>query len=288
MSKPGSPLYPQHRLWELEPHYSHHVSAMTTEQLHSKSDIAEQLAWRDQAIDALRARVEELDKLATERGAKLASDTHKIATSSWNIMDQRIRAAETLAEERRLRICALEADIAAGKTRMLKVCETIDEGQSLAECAALVELECDSEWEQRVAAEERIRTLEVENARLDAKWRDYETNYILPCFRWAKELGFDLEALVRSRPGHNCVELFVEALRSRIRTLEAELAEHEKWKPLVELARRLREFGSLQTDAHELYECIDTITGLRKFHADGTWHTGPACENCEKGPTDEG
>lgn len=79
----------------------------------------------------------------------------------------------------------------------------------------------------------------------------------------------------------------VVRLCERIRTLEAELAEHEKWKPLVELARRLREFGSLRTESQQLYDCIDRITGLRRFHADGTWHTGPACENCEKGPTDE-
>lgn len=78
-----------------------------------------------------------------------------------------------------------------------------------------------------------------------------------------------------------------ERKQDRIRTLEAELAEHEKWKPLVELAQRLRAYGSIRTDADDLYACIDRITGLRKFHADGTWHTGPACESCEKGPTDE-
>jgi hypothetical protein len=33
----ASPLYPRHHPWELEPHYSRHVSAMTTEQLHYKS-----------------------------------------------------------------------------------------------------------------------------------------------------------------------------------------------------------------------------------------------------------
>lgn len=56
--QPGSPLYPRNlRAVDLEPHYCRHVSAMTTEQLHSKADIAEQLAWRDQAIEQLRARV---------------------------------------------------------------------------------------------------------------------------------------------------------------------------------------------------------------------------------------
>jgi len=45
-----SKLYPKHRLVDLEPHYSAHVSAMTTDELHYKSDIAAQLAWRDKVI----------------------------------------------------------------------------------------------------------------------------------------------------------------------------------------------------------------------------------------------
>jgi hypothetical protein len=38
------------RLHELEPYYLRHVSAMTSEALHSKSDIAAELAWRDARI----------------------------------------------------------------------------------------------------------------------------------------------------------------------------------------------------------------------------------------------
>lgn len=41
------PEYPDCAPWDLEPHYSRHVSAMTTEALHSKHDIAKQLALRD-------------------------------------------------------------------------------------------------------------------------------------------------------------------------------------------------------------------------------------------------
>lgn len=52
-NNPG-PLYPNLHPWELEPHYQAHVSAMTSEGLHSKAAIAEQLAWRDQTIEALR------------------------------------------------------------------------------------------------------------------------------------------------------------------------------------------------------------------------------------------
>ena len=48
------------------------------------------------------------------------------------------------------------------------------------------------------------------------KWREYENEYILPCFRWARELGFDLERMVIDNPGHNCVELLVSTLRKCI------------------------------------------------------------------------
>lgn len=43
--------------WELEPHYSRHVEAMTREGLHHKTDIAEQLAVRDQQIERLKAPI---------------------------------------------------------------------------------------------------------------------------------------------------------------------------------------------------------------------------------------
>jgi hypothetical protein len=38
-------------LADLEPHYSAHIAAMTTENLHSKTDIAAELAWRDKVIE---------------------------------------------------------------------------------------------------------------------------------------------------------------------------------------------------------------------------------------------
>ena len=49
----------------------------------------------------------------------------------------------------------------------------------------------------------------------ELKWRLYENEYILPCFRWTKEQGIDLEKLVRDNPGHNCVELLVKELISQ-------------------------------------------------------------------------
>lgn len=41
-------------------HYMRHVMAMTAEQLHSKSDIAAELAWRDSQIAALQQKLDEL------------------------------------------------------------------------------------------------------------------------------------------------------------------------------------------------------------------------------------
>ncbi len=54
-------LYDKNRRpWDLEPHYSRHVSAMTTEELHAKADIAAELAFRDKEIAALRLTLEAL------------------------------------------------------------------------------------------------------------------------------------------------------------------------------------------------------------------------------------
>lgn len=45
---------------ELGNHYGTHVQAMTTEKLHSKSDIAAELAWRDAEIDRLKQERDQL------------------------------------------------------------------------------------------------------------------------------------------------------------------------------------------------------------------------------------
>jgi len=50
---------------KLEPHYSRHVSAMTTEGLWSKSDIAAELAVRDARLEAAQRRVAALEKEAS-------------------------------------------------------------------------------------------------------------------------------------------------------------------------------------------------------------------------------
>ena len=48
-------------LEKLEPHYTKHVGAMTSESLHSKSSIAAQLAYRDLQIERLTDEIRQRD-----------------------------------------------------------------------------------------------------------------------------------------------------------------------------------------------------------------------------------
>lgn len=75
----GSTIYPRHRLETLEPFYSQHVSAMTTEGLHHKGDIAEQLAWRDARIEQLEA------ELAERRNSVCTIDYDKLPEDLKNL-----------------------------------------------------------------------------------------------------------------------------------------------------------------------------------------------------------
>lgn len=51
------PLYAERDAMALGQHYVNHIHAMTREQLHSKSAIAEELAWRDQRIAELEEKL---------------------------------------------------------------------------------------------------------------------------------------------------------------------------------------------------------------------------------------
>ncbi len=84
----GSDIYPRHRLHTLEPYYSRHVAAMTElpgkqEGLHAKSDIAAQLAWRDQAIEALRTQLK-----AAEAGLHRAwvPCAERMPPTGWSVL----------------------------------------------------------------------------------------------------------------------------------------------------------------------------------------------------------
>ena len=61
--------YPPQDPIALGHHYHAHVNALTDEGLHGKAEIAEQLAWRDQTIEHLRA------ELASERALRAELST---------------------------------------------------------------------------------------------------------------------------------------------------------------------------------------------------------------------
>lgn len=50
-------LYAERNIIDLGEYYTKHISAMTEEKLHSKSDIAAELAFRDAEIDRLRNKL---------------------------------------------------------------------------------------------------------------------------------------------------------------------------------------------------------------------------------------
>ncbi len=50
--------YAERNIEELEPHYMTHAMAMTVEKLHSKMQIAAELACRDQEIERLKEQIE--------------------------------------------------------------------------------------------------------------------------------------------------------------------------------------------------------------------------------------
>lgn len=102
----------------LSPRYAKHISAMTGEDLHSKAEIAEELAWRDIQIDqlqaALSATVEQRDSLLEAlkeslRALQIADETRNgpINDTIWmpvgpetlfDFMDAAIAAVEQQAD----------------------------------------------------------------------------------------------------------------------------------------------------------------------------------------------
>lgn len=64
--------------------------------------------------------------------------------------------------------------------------------------------------------------LEFARKQNQEKWQGYERDYIHPCFKWAKEMGIDLEALVREGKG-NCVERLVKTLWLRLQAHETRI-----------------------------------------------------------------
>lgn len=94
-------------------HYSRHVSAMTTEELHSKSDIAAELAWRDQQIAELIARAESAEARVVELDAALERERQ----TTLSLCD---RLAASEADARRLREVLRELADASRDFRQLR------------------------------------------------------------------------------------------------------------------------------------------------------------------------
>lgn len=66
--------YADRDLETLEPHYSLHVSAMTREHLHAKSDIAAELAFRDVRIHNQRRTIEAMEFVMGKIGKHFGVD----------------------------------------------------------------------------------------------------------------------------------------------------------------------------------------------------------------------
>jgi hypothetical protein len=82
-------LYAERDAMKLGQYYSRHVSAMTGEDLHSKSDIAAELAWRDREIDRLKA---ELD--STRRCLDLEKERKEAAQFAEKIAIEKMKEAK--------------------------------------------------------------------------------------------------------------------------------------------------------------------------------------------------
>ena len=65
---------------DYEPYFSRHLMAMTTEDLHSKGEIACELAYRDHRIAELEADRNAWRESAEQLGRQVASLTHNIPT----------------------------------------------------------------------------------------------------------------------------------------------------------------------------------------------------------------
>ena len=137
MSNKGSPIYPRHRLHTLEPYYSQHVAAMTEipgkqEGLHSKSDIAEQLAWRDQKIARLQDEIGCLAYGVVTPNAKLDAIT-QAAVGALGYLPVNVPGAR-MAKER------IEAVLAGREWTQVDVDTAVWEASASAREAELIRL----------------------------------------------------------------------------------------------------------------------------------------------------
>ena len=78
-----SNLYAERDIIEQGKHYSQHTSAMTSEGLHSKSDIAAELAHRDIEIERLQARVANLTSAMQEAAESYEGEFGRDIPDTW-------------------------------------------------------------------------------------------------------------------------------------------------------------------------------------------------------------
>jgi len=112
MTTPMTKLYDKDRRpWDLEPHYCRHTSAMTEEELHTKADIAKELAFRDQQIARLRASFECYN---AEWHAEALRD------------NDRLRETVRKREQEHLDACAEADELRAEVARLTKLLDVCD------------------------------------------------------------------------------------------------------------------------------------------------------------------
>jgi len=94
MKRPGTPTYPKHvGPWELEPYYSHHVGAMTSEALHEKADIAFQLALRDKEIAELRQELDDAWRNDHPKPVAQLLEEHREQIEFLEMLEDELRGA---------------------------------------------------------------------------------------------------------------------------------------------------------------------------------------------------
>lgn len=94
-TRPESELYPKHhKAWDLEPYYSRHIGGMTEFQLHDKSDIAEQLAWRDQRIAVLESQLQEAEMCCGHGTASRGADAAAIRCTACGAPERHANRVE--------------------------------------------------------------------------------------------------------------------------------------------------------------------------------------------------
>jgi len=132
-TKNPGPMYPNLEPWDLEPHYCAHIGAMTTEGLHSKAAIAEQLAWRDQTIEQLRRDL--ANAIAVNSGRTYCRDSPGVLKARVVELERELADAKQARQTFATDLVAL----ADGKPVVTMLAAHVE--QNLAEARAIGELE---------------------------------------------------------------------------------------------------------------------------------------------------